>query len=211
VKPGRLLAGLLLLGACAEVRQAPPPPPPADLAAGTADPARAAMGAAAAAFADRGAGLADRPAEAAQALAQLEFLTAELSRNPRFAPLPESLRREFLLARTESRDALGIDEQAPPDAVVTALLATARALRAGDRAAAAQAMPAPTFRPGGARSIVRLGELGPLPQTALATGLGAEAFTRLDTQAGWVGREVVGGVTGGATYEPAAGGLTAGY
>jgi hypothetical protein len=210
LKPGRFLAGLLLLGACAELRQAPPRPPPADLAAGTADPARAAVGATAAAFADRGAGLAGRPAEAAQALAQLEFLTAELSRNPRFAPLPESLRREFLLARAETRDALGIDEQAPPDAVVAALLAAARALRAGDRAAAARAMPAPPFRPGGARSVVRLGELGPLPQTALATGLAAQDVARLDIESGWLGRGSAEAVTGGITYGPA-GGLTAGY
>jgi hypothetical protein len=210
LRPGRLLAGLLLLGACAELRQPPPQPPLAGLAAGTADSARAAVSAVAAAFADRGAGLAGRPAEAAQALAQLEFLTVELSRNPRFAPLPESLRREFLLARTEARDALGVDEQAQPDAVVAALLAAARALRAGDRAAAARAMPAPTFRPGGARSVVRLGELGPLPQTALATGLAAESVARLDADAGWLGRGSPEAVTGGVTYGPA-GGLTAGY
>lgn len=167
-------AGLLLLlatAACAQVTQAPPPPPPADLVAGEADPTRAAITAVADAFADRGEHLAGRPAEAAQAAAQLEFIVEDLPRNPRWSAMPDSIRLELLLARSELRDALGVAEAAPPDEVIEALLRAARALRAGDRRAAAAAMPAPLFRPGGARSVTRLGELGPLPQVANATAL----------------------------------------
>ncbi len=180
--------GLLLAAAgCAELTRPPPAPPPADLVGAAADPTRAGIEATAVAFADRGAGLADRPAAAAQAAAQLEFINAELPRDPRWAPMPEGIRRELLLARSEVRDALGIAEDADPDRVVRALLAAARGLRAGDRAAAAAALPAPTFRPGGARSVARLGEIGPLPQAANATALARQEVARFDAEGRWLG------------------------
>lgn len=184
---GRRWAALLLLAGCAELQTPPAPPPPADLVQGAPDPARASVEASAAAFGDRGLGLAGKPEAAARAAAQLEFLAAELPRSPRFAPVPESVRRELTLARTELRDALGIAEAAPGDAVVRSLLTAARALRANDPAGAAAALPAPMFRPGGERSIARLGELGPLPQAANATALLAREVARLDAEGGWRG------------------------
>ena len=183
----RVAAGLaLLLGAagCAEMRQAPPPPPPAGLVpAATADPLRAALDAAAAAFADRGAGLAGRPAEAAQALAQLEYVAATLPVDQRYARLADSVGRDLILARDEARDALGTMQAAPAAAVMRALLAAAARLRAGDAAGAAQALPAPLFRPGGAESVARLGELGPLPQTSVALLFAQQAVARIDAVA----------------------------
>ncbi len=187
-----LILPLLLVAGCAEMQQAPPPAAPPGLAQGGAaqggtDPARAAIAGAAAAFADRGRGLADRPAAAARAAAQLEYATAALGSDPRFAPVPDSIRREMLLARDELRDALGVAEAAPADQVVRALLAAAAALQAGDAGRAAAALPAPTFRPGGERSVARLGALGPLPQAANATVLAARQLDRLDAEGGWVG------------------------
>ena len=121
---------LLLLAAvgCAELRQAPPTGAPADLVLTTADQGRGDAGrgaitAAAAAFADRGRGLAGQPEAAARATAQLEYATAALGRDSRFAGMPDSIRREMLLARGEVRDALGIAEAAPPEQVVDAMLA----------------------------------------------------------------------------------------
>jgi hypothetical protein len=181
---------LLLLGlaaGCAEMKQAPPAIPTAALAPGSADGVRGSIEAMAPAFADRARGLAGRPAEAAQAAAQLEFVTAAIPRDPRYAPIPEGVRRELLLARQELRDALGTADDAAPGAVVPALLAAAAALRAGNQARAAQALPAPTFRPGGARSVVRLGELGPLPQAAIATAMVKREVARLDAEGRWLG------------------------
>ena len=184
---GPRLLLLLAVAGCAEMRQAPPAAPPLDLVAGAADPGRAAISAAAVAFADRGRGLAGQPEAAARAAAQLEFVTAELGQDPRFAPIPEGLRREMLLARTELRDALGVAETAPTGVVVDGLLAAARALRAGDATRAAAALPAPAFRPGGERSVARLGDLGPLPQASIATALLARDMDRLDAENRWVG------------------------
>jgi hypothetical protein len=178
---------LLVVAGCAEMREAPPPAAPPGLAQGSADPARAAITGAAAAFVDRGWGLADQPEAAARAAAQLEYATAALGRDPRFAPVPESIRRGMLLARAELRDALGVAEAAPPDQVVGALVAAAEALRVGDAKRAAAALPAPTFLPGGERSVARLGALGPLPQTANATVLAARQLDRLDVEGGWAG------------------------
>jgi hypothetical protein len=183
-------AGLLLLLAaagCAELSQAPPTPPPADLVQGSPDEGRGAILAAAAAFADRGRGLAGQPEATARAAAQLEFITTELGRDPRFAAMPDSVRREMLLARIELRDALGVAETVPSDQVVAALLAAARAIRAGDAARAAAALPAPLFRPGGAASVARLGEIGPLPQASIATTLAARQVERLDAESRWSG------------------------
>lgn len=178
---------LALAAGCAEMRQAPPAIPTAALAPGSADGVRGAIEAMAPAFADRARGLAGRPAEAAQAAAQLEFVTAAIPRDPRYAPIPEGIQRELLLARQELRDALGTDEAASPEVVVPALLAAAAALRAGDTARATRALPAPTFRPGGARSLVRLGELGPLPQAAIASALVQREVARLDAEGRWLG------------------------
>jgi hypothetical protein len=186
-------SALLLLSiasvSCAEMRQAPAPLPVplAAVAPTTADPLRGAIDAMVPAFADRGRRLAGRPAEAAQALAQLEFVTAAIPRDARYAPIPESVRRDLALARIEVRDALGVAEDAAPENVVRALLSAAAALRAGNAARAAAALPAPMFRPGAQRSVERLGELGPLPQTAIATANVAQAVARLDTTGGWPG------------------------
>lgn len=171
----------------AEMKQAPPAIPIAALAPGSADGVRGSIEAMAPAFADRARGLAGRPAEAAQAAAQLEFVTAAIPRDPRYAPIPEGVRRDLLLARQELRDALGVAEDAPPERVVPALLAAASALRAGDQARAAAALPAPTFLPGGARSVVRLGELGPLPQAAIAASQAQQAVARIDAEGRWLG------------------------
>ena len=177
---------VLALAGCAEMQQRPPAPP-MDLAASASDPARAAIQGAAQAFTDRGRGLSGQPAAGAMAAARLEYATEALERDPRFTPVPEAVRRQMQLARTELRDALGVQDTAAPRPVIDALLAAARGLRANDPAAAARALRAPLFRPGGERSVARLGELGPLPQASNATALLAQQIAQLDAEGGWTG------------------------
>jgi hypothetical protein len=175
----RALVALPLLAACAEMKR-PPPPPRISFGDGRADPVRVAINAMAPAFADRGRGLAGKPIEAAEASAQLEFVTNALARDQRYAPMPESLRQNLLLARNEVRDALGIAPDLSPDAAMAGLLSAAYSLRANDAVAAAEALPSPGFRPGGARSVERLGDIGPLPQAAIASALAMQEMGRLD-------------------------------
>ncbi len=182
---GALGSLALLLGpGCAEMTRAPPPPPPPGLVMGaTADPFRAALAEAGTAFADRGAALAGQPARTAQATAQLEYVAATLPVDERYARLAPGVGRDLVLAREEVRDALGIMAAAPAPTVIRAMLEAAERLRAGDRPGAAAALPAPMFRPGGAESVARLGEPGPLPQASVALVFAQQAVARLDAQA----------------------------
>ncbi len=182
----------LVAAACAELRQPPPPPPPAGLVGLSQDPLGTALAAATAAFADRGIALAGQPAAAAEAVANLEYVAATLPADPRYRRLAGGPGRDLALAREEVRDALGVDPDAPADAVIRSLLAAAAALRVGDSAAAARALPAPPFRPGGAASVARLGTLGPLPQAMVATSVATQGVAWLDA---------AGGPGGGAQWQ----------
>ncbi|MBW8268915.1 hypothetical protein [Caldovatus aquaticus] len=192
LRPARLplaaVAWLALGAACAELR-APPPGEglPPLLSPDPGDPLRGTVRAAAADFAESGRGLAGRPREAALAAARLEYLAAAVSGDPRFAPMPPAAGLALRNARAELRAALGTREDAEPRAVVAALLAAARALGAGDAAAAARALPPSLFRPGGAETLRRLGELGPLPAAMLATQQVAREMARLDADRRWFG------------------------
>ncbi len=187
----RALALLVLLGGCAEMRTPPPPPPPADLAGGNqpgqlADPLRAAILASAVAFADAWVGLADKPEAVARAAAQVEYLNLALTSSDGYAAMPRTTLLSLGLAREELRAALGINEAADPQQVMRALLAAARALRANQPERAAAALPAGMFRPGGAASIRRFAEPGPLPQAAAATNLAQQDLSRMDTNRLWL-------------------------
>jgi hypothetical protein len=97
-----------------------------------------------------------------------------------------SVKRELDLARGEVRDALGIAQEGQGPQVMRALLAAARALAAGNETAAAAALPAGLFRPGGVGSLRRFAEPGPLPQATRASGLAQEELARLDANNLWL-------------------------
>ncbi len=188
----RLLLSVLLLAAagCAEMRRPPPPPPPGDLLGSRpdarVDPLRAGIEATASAFADAGLSLAEKPALAAQAAAQLEYLAQNLPNSRNYAGISAPALRDLALARDELREALGINATAPAPQVMQALLDAARALRAGQAEAAASALPPAWFRPGGTGSIRRFAEPGPLPQAARASTALREEMLRLDANRLWL-------------------------
>jgi hypothetical protein len=191
----------LLLPGCDEMRR----PPlgeglPVVLTPGEGDPARGVILAAAQDFSDLGRPLSGQPARAALAAARLEYLAAAIPTNPRFAPMTPSVGFALRGARDELRSALGTRAGAPPAAVIRALAGAATALQAGDRAAAARALPPDLFSPGGAETVQRLGALGPLPQAMGATQLVAQEMARLDVDRRWFGSA--------ASDPAAAGGLT---
>src|SRR4051794_25744687 len=97
-------ATLLLLGACATLPSSPGARLPYDAMIGAGDPVRSAVASTSFAFSHQGQ-LAGQPADAARALAQMEYLAAELPHNPRFTGGPANLQVQMMQAREEWREA----------------------------------------------------------------------------------------------------------
>ena len=92
---------------------------------------------------------AGRPAEAAVAAEQVEFLTSGLPASPRYAPeLNPAVVQQLEVARAEMRAYLGIAPAADPALVIAALRRAAESLRAGSRAKAEAALADPAFTAG---------------------------------------------------------------
>ena len=166
---GRAVLAALALPAITACAGPPPAPvrlPPAATDA-LADPARQAILSTADAFAAPGR-LAGRPAVAAAAIAQAEFLAVELATGQRWIAFAPRAAQGFVAARAEWREAAGIAPDAAPQPVIDALLAARAALFAGSRDAAAAALAPPAFPHGGEAVLARLGALPPLPLTARA-------------------------------------------
>lgn len=182
------LPAVLVIAGCEELRT-PATPPPAVLsgAPGAGPPLRAAVEATAAAFANQGAALAGRPADAALALARFEALEMEVSGGRAWPGLSPSVGYAMRTARDENRAAIGAARGAAGGDVVRALGAVAARLRAGDRAGAEAALAAPVFEPGGAVTLDRLAEIGPLPAAEQASATLAREVRRLDLDRGWAG------------------------
>jgi hypothetical protein len=172
------LALPLMLGACTGAAVPPGARLPADAVSGIGDPVRAAVAGSAHAF-GTGSVLAGRPAAAARALAQVEFLAAEIPAGPRWIEWSPTVGMELQGARAELRQALGIPAASPPQAVVDSLYAAARALQAGDRAAAEAALQAAEAADRGAL-LRHLSALPALPRTRTATALAHQEMVRVD-------------------------------
>ncbi len=182
--PGRRAAALALMALPAACAGRPAPPVvtlPVDPALGVADSARQAIIHAAHVF-PRTAVLHGRPAEAAQAISEAEFLTVELRYGPRWIEMSPLASMAFEQALPEWRGVLGIPAGAQPQAVIDALTRLRNALAAGDRAAAAAAVAAPLFAPGGEATVARLAELPPLPRTGWAASLALQEMWRMQRQ-----------------------------
>lgn len=197
------LALLLLAGGCAPqgggggAQPAAPPTSavlPPDAVVGAGDPTRAAILNAAYAFASP-ANLAGRPAEAARAVANYEFLAVELPTGPRWREFAPTLAGELAAGRAELRGVLGIAPTAPPQAVIDSLYAASRALRAGDTAAAERILSAPIYTAGGAATLQRLAALPPVPRANVAASHAQAELLRMDQE----GRERGPGGVGGRT------------
>jgi hypothetical protein len=176
----RRAAAMLGIGALAACQRPPPPVValPRDPDNPLADLARQGILHTAHVFADPQR-LAGRPAEAAQAISEAEFLAIDLSTNQRWTEMVPLVQVAFLQARPEWRGALGIAPEAQPQAVIDAMTRVRLGLGAGDAAAAAAALAPPLIAPGGAPSFARLSALPPLPQTAWAAARAQDELWRI--------------------------------
>jgi hypothetical protein len=185
----RLLAGLALAGvALAACDEAARPPAqtaslPNDAVVGAGDPLRSAAASVSTAFASP-ARLAGRPAEAARAIADMEFLAVELPNSPQLNVQWPTLGPQFAIARREWRGVLGIPEGVPAQPVINALFAAGRALDAGDRTAAARALPPNLFTAGGEATLARLAALPQMPLTNAAAVQALDSIQRQDPARG---------------------------
>ena len=144
-----------------------PAVPPAALGT-NGDVDQAAAGIAGWAFADPGR-TRGRPVEAARAVISLEYLASAVSNNPRYIGTPALNQQQLLAARQEVRDALGVAQGAPSQALVDALIGVEQAVIAGDAAAQERALSGPLFTLGPQATLQRLAYLPPLPVANVAT------------------------------------------
>lgn len=189
MRPLLAIIALMPIVACAPA--APFARLPNDAVVGAGDPTRAAIIGSAYAF-GAPSSMAGRPAAAARAAAQVEYLATEIPTGPRYTEYSPLVGLELLAARDELRAALGIAPGASPQAVVDGLYAVSRALGAEDGPGATRALTSPVFRDGPA-TFTRLASLPPLPRTAIATSLTNSELNRVDRD----GRENQGGGDGG--------------
>lgn len=187
---------LLGVAACAMPPAAPSVSLPNDAFAGAGDETRSAIFSTAAAFSSPSV-LANQPAEAARAVAQLEYLAVEIPTGPRWVGVSPNVATALVAARNEARAALGIAPNAPPQAVIDQLYQASRALRAGDQAAAERSLSPTVFQGGGASTLSRLAALPPMPQANHAAVLAQFELWRLDRENNDSGGGPGGGGGGG--------------
>lgn len=164
-----ILLAALLLAAC--VGGPPPEPVPDRPTIGAGDPAHQAVLVAAYAFGDTRR-LAGRPADAARAVADLEWLAVALPQDFRWTGATPLLFGQLRDARAELRGVLGIPPDASPVAVSQRLRTVARLLDEGRPEDAAAAL-------GGEAALDRLGALPRLPRAAAATALAQSELGRM--------------------------------
>jgi hypothetical protein len=109
------------------------------------------------------------PAEAARAIIALEYLSGELVDNPRWVRVDSNVKFRMRQARDEVRQAVGIRADAPPQAVVNALLAFVGDLQWGNQSAAVAVLAEPLFSRGPQATFDTLSNLPYVQQANLAT------------------------------------------
>jgi hypothetical protein len=178
------LIAALALGGCSLPAQTPLQYAslPNDAIAGAGDPLRTAATNTGFVF-SAPAELAGRPASAARALAQMEYLAVEVPSNPRLTNVTGTVTTDLADARREWRTALGIAPGVAAQPVIDGLYAAARALSGGMPDAAAAALPTAIFQQGGQATLTRLAALPSLPLTNKAAVGAAEILRQQENTA----------------------------
>ncbi|UPY38587.1 hypothetical protein [Sediminicoccus sp. KRV36] len=169
------LLALPLLAACASTPPVDTARLPRDATIGAGDPARGAVFSTNSVFSERHPA-AGRPADAARAIAQMEFLAVDLPQNNNLTAASSTLVPDLATARREWRGVLDIAPDAPAQPVINALFAASRALDAGQPDAAASALPSTLFRKGGTATLTQLAALPRMPSTASAAATAQQSL-----------------------------------
>ncbi|MBR0678985.1 hypothetical protein GXW74_00660 [Roseomonas eburnea] len=158
-----VLAAVLAAAACAPAQPPPTMPSAAMPTAVTTDPITQARQGAASFFRAPQAG---QPAQAARAIANMEYLAEAVPADPVWQTARSSSLVGLAQAKNEGRRALGIPASAPSQAVIDGLLAAATALEANDRAGVARALPSNVFTAGPDQTVRRLSQPPRIPSAS---------------------------------------------
>ncbi|MFN6953863.1 MAG: hypothetical protein ACK4PG_03605 [Acetobacteraceae bacterium] len=169
-----------LLAACVAAPPQPTTTLPSTHLFGAGDPTRGAILQASAAFA-RPSALHGRPDAAARAVMALEHIAVAVPQDQMYRGFSPLVSLELPRGRDEVRGLVGIAPAAEPQAVIDALSAASEALRAGDRAGAARALPR-DVAPDAARTLAALDALPPTPVAGRATAMAYSELMALDRQ-----------------------------
>ncbi|MEO3472126.1 hypothetical protein AAFN86_09690 [Roseomonas sp. CAU 1739] len=101
---------------------------------------------------------ANKPAAAARAIADIEFLAANVPTDPVWRTASPTAITQLVQARNEGRAALNIPTSAPAQGVIDGLIAAAAALEANNRPGVAAALPRDIFRAGPEATVQRLSQ-----------------------------------------------------
>lgn len=175
-----LPAALLALGlvGCAGLTPPETASLPRGYITGAGDPTRGAVFAASGVFA-RPAQLQGEPAEAARALATMEYIAVALPQDPLMTIRLDGMTElQLLAARREWRSALGVPQSAPAQGVIDGLFVASAALAANERRVAGAALSPTLFPAGPDATLGRLAALPPLPQTVLAAEMARRSLDR---------------------------------
>jgi hypothetical protein len=169
-----------LLAACVPLtRPLPFVPVPSSLQTGVGDPPVAAITMLNYVFSQPGR-LAGRPAEAADAIAQVEWLVTELATDQRWFALSPLVLPALRAGRDEIRRAFGIAADATPAEVVTGFDGAARGLRDFDVSVAGDALEPLVGRDRIGPALDMLANLPPLPLTARAAATAQRGLSEMN-------------------------------
>jgi len=117
------------------------------------------------------------PAQAAEAIAALDYMGGKLNTSPRWTIMPSLYRAQMLQAREIMRQFVGISPNAPAQGVVNTMLALAQAYRAQDQNEVQRLLASPIFDVPPAEVEARLNDVPVIPEVNNATqGADAHAF-----------------------------------
>jgi hypothetical protein len=117
------------------------------------------------------------PAQAADAIAALDYMGGKLNTSPRWVIMPSLYRAQMLESREILRQFVGIRPTAPSQAVVDTMLALAQAYRAQDQTEVQRLLGAPIFTVPPSEVAARLNDIPLMPVVnAATTGADANAF-----------------------------------
>lgn len=116
----------------------------------------------------------NNPPYAARLVGMVEFLTAMILGEPRFATMPALVQPSLATGRAELRSVFGISETASPQAVITAFAGASAALARDDRAAAEASLRPVVSDP--ARTLATLGAVPVMPRLSFALSLAQRSW-----------------------------------